>query len=363
MKKSFLTVVIAITMLSCLLTSCSTSIDIDVREPNEFALNEDTEEIQVFSWIYCIDKIPYTSVKELADASDLIVHVEFISGASVVDTSQAPVELMLDGELFTIYDVYTLYELRVVETIKGTVSKGDVITVRTLGGLYENTLVTDQYSEQLTKDYEYILFLTNSKASSTFYDLTDMAQGYLPIKDGKLSLNTKIVEISLFTNGQSAESVISEIKRRKSSQEELAEKKAAEELLMAQHSVRWSVMRGGIAFYEDGYTGELERYDNYSRIKSFIWDITVTGKLNGTPKDQIYHVGIFAPPDYPDLMLYGYPYFGPYNPNSDPKDDVLYFTTTLTDSALLYNGVWYTYNSGSYFAGLKISDLFNEIRG
>jgi len=38
-------------------------------------------------------------------------------------------------------DVHTFYELRVIETIKGTVSKGDIITVRISGGLYNNTLI------------------------------------------------------------------------------------------------------------------------------------------------------------------------------------------------------------------------------
>lgn len=356
MKKLFLIITLGITVLGCL-TSCDVIVDTVAREPNEFSSNEDTDGTFVPKCIDCISIIPYSSVKDLADASDIVVHVKFLADLGVFNK---------------IYGAHTFYEMQVVEVIKGNVSKGDVITVRIMGGLskddpfiinatdglYKDVLYINNYSEPLAADYDYILFLESSGNDELPYGLTCIAQGYLPLKGGVLSLNTKIAGLSLFVNGLSAESIIGVIKGQQSSLEELARKKQEEEYQRAKHSIRWSVYNG-ITIYKDGYIGEFVKHSDSSRVSSFLFNLTVTGKLDGTPSDQIYHVGIFAPQGDPDVMRYpGYC----DNLYLDSQGNVIYHTITLTDSALLYNGTWYAYDGDSGFNGKKLSDFYNEIR-
>jgi hypothetical protein len=253
--------------------------------------------------------------------------------------------------------ICTFYEVRVTEVIKGDVLKGDTIVMRVMGGQYNDTLYTDDYSEKLTGDFEYILFLKKSIFAEMPYELTNPAQAYLPLKERALSLNTKIDGWSLFKNGQSASSIISTIKRNMSSPAVLAEKNAKAELQAARNSLYWlSYM--GFTLYKDGDTGEPIKYtgqgDAYivrETISAFMRSITLKEKLDGTPSDQIYYIGVF-------------------------DNEGVYMTFSLTDSAVLcrtgidlYTGkdtyAWYTYYTipvGGYYRTAKpISEIYNEV--
>jgi|GEM_PF-7022719 len=77
MKKLFVIIVLGVTVLSGLLASCNGVNDVEVRGPIEF--NEDSSEINVEHWMEFTSITLPASIGELADTSDLIVHVELVS--------------------------------------------------------------------------------------------------------------------------------------------------------------------------------------------------------------------------------------------------------------------------------------------
>jgi len=340
MKKLVLFFVLAL----CFLTVYSSTGKVAVREPNE-AVREPNEfeggNVHIFS--SCCMHI-FSSVTELADASALIVKVEILSDLGSFNISKMLKEFGYKdvGD----NNICTFYEMKVVDVIKGNVSIGDTIKIRIEGGLYEDTLHTNNFSEKLTKDFGYILFLNESSYDEMPYELTSIAQGYLPIQEEILSLNKKISESSLFSNEQSEKTIIDTIKSKMSSQEDIDKKKVADELESAQNSISW-FEKNGITFYEDGYTGDFTKYpdrsDTSETIFAFLRCIKVKEKLNETPNEQVYHVGF-------------------YN-----FEDEIYQTITLTDNAVLCRGDWYTYDSESkgsrfYPTDKKISDILNEVK-
>ena len=344
--KRFISLVLVV--LFCL-TACNTG-RIPVREPIEY------EGKGFYTVITHFDMLFSTSVSELVDASDLVVRTELVADLGAFNVSE-----MLTKKGYTnvgVNTICTFYELKVTEVIKGDVSKGDTIVIRIFGGTYNDTLYTSNYSEKLTYDFEYILFLCESIFAEMPYELTNPAQAYLPLREQSLSLNTKISKLSLFKNGQSASSIINTIKKNMSSPVVLAEKKANEELQRARNSLIWQSYVG-FTLYKDGYTGEPIRYsirgDTYfagETINAFLRAITLVGKLEGTPSNQIYHVGIF-------------------------DNEGIYMTISLTDNAVLcrtgadlYTGedtyAWYTYNAkptgNMFYPNAKtVTAIYNEI--
>ncbi len=319
MKKILWTLTVVIL---CFLTACKGMSTMEVREPNKY---EGGTKHRV-SKIYLN---PMRSVKELADTSDVIIEAEFLSNLGPFDVGDD--------------NIYTFYEMKVVQTIKGEIQKGETIKVRIHGGLYEDTLHYDDYSERFTKDFSYILFLSNPQSDELPYGLSSIAQGYLPFEKDVLSLHTNISGLSLFSQGQSKKSAIREIKSEMSSKEELEKKRAEEELQKAQKSLVWSE-ENGITIYEDGYTGELTKHPVRSvaceTVTSFLRSVVVTEKRTTPPNEKIYHVGFYGHPD------------------ATNADGEIYMTISLTDSAVLCNGDWYTYTSDST---QKISDIFKGI--
>ena len=328
MKKIFLIIAIVL----CFLTACNDVGKAEVREPNEY----DGGNLQSFSR-YSMHT--FSSVKELADASDLIIQVEILSNLGSFNTSEMLRKLGYEDVGHNV--ICTFYEMKVVETIKGKVQKGETIKVRIRGGLYNDILYADEYSEKLTDDFDYILFLNNSEYNEMPYELTSMAQGYLPFKKNELSLNKKISNLSLFTQGQSKNSVITNIKNEMSSQKELDNKKAETELQKAQNSLVWTE-ENGITIYEDGNTGKLKRYPVKSiaseAITSFLRSIKVSEKLEVAPNEKIYHIG----------------FYGTYE-----NEDKIYMTISLTDNAVLCNGDWYKYECD---IDRKMSEIFKDIK-
>lgn len=74
------------------------------------------------------------------------------------------------GELDETKDVYTVYDVKIVETYKGGMSTNEIIKVKQLGGVIGNTeyVLEDYENSNLENNREYILFLEtyeNSPAS------------------------------------------------------------------------------------------------------------------------------------------------------------------------------------------------------
>lgn len=328
MKKIFLIFVVAL----CFLSACNNGNQLEVREANEYT-GADSQNISKYDIYF------FPSVEELADASDLIVEAEIVSDLGCFNVS----EMLKKSGHNDVGENYicTFYEIKVVETIKGSVIKGETIKISIFGGLYNDQLYIDEYSEKLTKDFNYILFLNNSQYSEMPYELTSVAQGYLPFEGNSLSLNKKISNITLFSQGQSKKSVITNIKNEMSSQTDLDNKKAEMELQKAQNSLVWTE-ENGITIYEDGDTGKLKRYPVKSiaseTITSFLRSIKVSEKLEAAPNEKIYHIG----------------FYGTYE-----NEDEIYMTISLTDNAVLCNGDWYKYECDT---DRQMSEIFKDIK-
>ncbi len=331
MKKIILIFLVAI----CFLTACNDAGKAQVREPNEYQGGNVSKFSKSEMYIF-------PSIKKLADDSDLIVHAEILSDLGTFNTT----EMLKESGYKDVGEntVCTFYEIKVLETIKGKVIEGETIKIQIVGGLYKDKLYIDEYCEKLTKDFEYIFFLNNSNYSELPYELTSVAQGYLPFEKGLLSLNKKICDISLFSQGQSLNSAIKDIKNKMSSEKELINKSNEKELQRAQNSLIWSE-ENGLTIYEDGYTGEFIKYPVKSAasetVTSFLRSILVKEKLKTVPNEKIFHIGFYAREDV-------------INENKEE----FYMKISLTDKAVLCNGEWYTYTSNS---DQKITDIFKEV--
>lgn len=102
--------------------------------------------------------------------------------------------------------LYTTYEMQAVRVFKGTLKPGDTITVRTFGGASDKVWIEDNFIERFTADFGYVLFLDSfDDNGAKVYQLASPLQGYVPIRNGFVSLNKKIGNNGLFAQGESLE--------------------------------------------------------------------------------------------------------------------------------------------------------------
>ena len=109
-------------------------------------------------------------------------------------------------------DVYTVSDVRVMESIKGPLKPGEVIQVRQLGGLYKGVEYPTDHPELFANKMQGVFFLQiNDKESA---ELINPSQGFVKLIDGKidnrpyqvdenrtLSEESKYTSCSLFENG------------------------------------------------------------------------------------------------------------------------------------------------------------------
>lgn len=327
MKKIFTILVLFVIVLSS--TACS-KISVPARDANEYIgktkmLSKTESNIRIFK-----------NIVEISDVSDLIVKAKLMNNEGVFNTSE-----ILRKKGYTdvgTMSIYTFYEMEVLEVLKGDIKIGDKIEIRIWGGVYEDTLYSDKYAEELTTDFDYILFLEKSDYEVMPYHVTSYYQGYLPLKDNKLSLHKKIENNLLFTNGESEEQIINKIKNNMSTKEDLANEKTENELKAVKNSLSPSEI-SGVTIYKDGYKDEFIKYQNNTEapdlILSFLRSVNPKSISDNKPDEQIYHIGIY--------------------------DNVgkIYMTITITDTAILYNEKWYLYNNAS---DKKISNIYSLIQ-
>lgn len=99
--------------------------------------------------------------------------------------------------------MYSYYEMKAVKVLKGSLKPGDTVTVRTFGGASDSVWVEDDFIERFTKDFSYLFFLDSfTDEGKTVYQLASPLQGYVPLRCGAVSLNTKIAENGLFKHGE-----------------------------------------------------------------------------------------------------------------------------------------------------------------
>ena len=105
--------------------------------------------------------------------------------------------------------LFSRYEMEVVDSFQGSLKAGDKFELETRGGATDGSWLEDNFMEKLTGDYEYVLFLV--KNDDGCWGLANPMQGYVPLKDGKVSLNSKIEFNGLFQQGESAEDLFKAI--------------------------------------------------------------------------------------------------------------------------------------------------------
>ena len=105
--------------------------------------------------------------------------------------------------------LYTEYQMEAVKVFKGGLKSGDRITVSTFGGANDSVWVEDDYVERFTGDFEYVLFL--GKNDDGVYQLASPLQGYVPVRNGLVSLNTKIENNGLYQQAEKLEELSAKI--------------------------------------------------------------------------------------------------------------------------------------------------------
>lgn len=102
--------------------------------------------------------------------------------------------------------LYTKYEMQAVKVFKGNLKPGDTITLRVFGGANDKVWIEDNFVERFTGDFDYVLFLGKvDENTPDLYQLASTLQGYVPIREGRVSLNTKIENNGLYMQGETLE--------------------------------------------------------------------------------------------------------------------------------------------------------------
>lgn len=135
----------------------------------------------------------YDDVKSLEDYSDLIVKGTVI-GTTVdwIDASMDPDATDDErsnpgGEVDRTKEIFTVHKVRVDNSYKGDIEKGDIIEVKQFGGETENTIMIDEDVTYLEEDKEYILYLETYEDSPA--TLLNPIQAYYRYDNGKIIKN------------------------------------------------------------------------------------------------------------------------------------------------------------------------------
>lgn len=128
------------------------------------------------------DYITFGSIKELNAASNSIIKGEVISVHSPEAMTIGIINKGTASEK-PMKAVFTVSDVRVIESLKGTLKPGDVIQVRQLGGSYKGIDYPTDYPEIYTPNMQGIFFLlTHDKGPA---DHVNPCQGFVKLVNGK----------------------------------------------------------------------------------------------------------------------------------------------------------------------------------
>lgn len=154
----------------------------------------------------------YGSIKQLCAASNTVIKGEVIN-------VHAP-EVLITGTIThgndtePLKDVYTVSDVRVIESIKSsTLKPGDVIQVRQLGGFYKDRNYPKDHPEFYTKNMQGFFFLlTNDNGPA---DNINPSQGFVKLINGKIESSEELKDADgcLFENGMDQKDLIDLIKK------------------------------------------------------------------------------------------------------------------------------------------------------
>jgi hypothetical protein len=140
------------------------------------------------------DYLYYGSIKELSEASNAIIKGEIFK----VYDPQVMVTAYVVNSDETYKDVYTVSDVKVTESIKGSLKPGDIIKVRQLGGYYKGTDYKKYGPEFLSPKMTGVLFLMTFDDGPS--ELINPGQGMVKLVNGK----TNIADFDLDENHISA---------------------------------------------------------------------------------------------------------------------------------------------------------------
>lgn len=138
----------------------------------------------------------YDSIKEAKKSSDIIVEAKIISTKVVLldltykltDEEKADPELNLglpEGSEDSYSDVYTIYQVEVINKYKGEVKKGDTIEFKRLGGVMSGVKYSEEGVMDINVGETYILFLETYPDS--YPSLINQIQGIYKYEDKKIT--------------------------------------------------------------------------------------------------------------------------------------------------------------------------------
>lgn len=159
------------------------------------------------------DYLTYDNSKDLCAASDVVIKGEVIN-------TKSPDVMILGSKNFgdhteTWKEVFTVSEIRIIESVKGTYGSGDVIQVRQLGGYYKGRDYPTDSQELFAKNMQGIFFLVKR---GDYADLISPSQGFVKLVNDKVahaapsSKRSKVADDRVFKNGIDQKELIELIK-------------------------------------------------------------------------------------------------------------------------------------------------------
>lgn len=105
--------------------------------------------------------------------------------------------------------ICTVYEVKVIDVIKGNLKKNDIIKVKELGGSFEGKNYVLEGTKYMGPQKDYILFLEGYDNPDIPYSPLNPSQGSMEVSDKKIKVNENN---SLFKNAMTEDEAINLIK-------------------------------------------------------------------------------------------------------------------------------------------------------
>ena len=129
----------------------------------------------LYDWMY------YGNVEEICDRSDAIIKGEVVK----VYDPQIMITSYVDNSNEVYKDVYTISDVKIVESIKGSLNPGDVIKVRQMGGSYKGVNYKKYDYEFFKENTQGIMFLC---LFDGYAELVNPGQGMVKLVNSKTSI-------------------------------------------------------------------------------------------------------------------------------------------------------------------------------
>lgn len=86
-------------------------------------------------------------------------------------------------------NVCTVFEVKVIDVIKGNIKKNDIIKVKQIGGLFEGKDYVYDGVKYMGSEKDYILFLEGYDNPDIPYSTLNPSQGFMEVLDGKIKVD------------------------------------------------------------------------------------------------------------------------------------------------------------------------------